>query len=29
VLFITIAVAVLMTAVEFLYPLLDPRVRNS
>jgi peptide/nickel transport system permease protein len=28
-LFITIAVAVLMTAVEFLYPLLDPRVRNS
>jgi len=29
VLFITIAVAVLMTVVEFLYPLLDPRVRNS
>lgn len=29
VLFITIAVAVLMTIVEFLYPLLDPRVRQS
>jgi len=29
VVFITIAVAVLMTVVEFLYPLLDPRVRNS
>jgi peptide/nickel transport system permease protein len=29
VLFITITVAVLMTIVEFLYPLLDPRVRQS
>ena len=29
VLFITITVAVLMTIVEFLYPLLDPRIRNS
>ena len=29
VLFITIAVAVLMTVVEFIYPLLDPRVRSS
>ncbi len=29
VLFITIAVAVLMTIVEFIYPLLDPRVRSS
>jgi peptide/nickel transport system permease protein len=29
VVFITIAVAVLMTVVEFLYPLLDPRVRNT
>lgn len=28
VLFITIAVAVLMTLVEFIYPLLDPRVRS-
>ena len=29
VIFITIAVAVLMTIVEFIYPLLDPRVRNQ
>ena len=29
VLFITIAVATLMMAVEFLYPLLDPRIRQS
>ncbi len=29
VLFITIAVAVLMVGVEFLYPVLDPRVRNA
>lgn len=29
VLFITIAVAVLMTVLEFVYPLLDPRIRNS
>jgi peptide/nickel transport system permease protein len=29
VLFITIAVATLMVAVEFLYPLLDPRIRHS
>ena len=28
VLFITIAVAVLMTVVEFIYPLLDPRIRH-
>jgi peptide/nickel transport system permease protein len=28
VIFITIAVAVLMTAVEFIYPLLDPRIRH-
>ena len=29
VLFITIAVATLMTALEFIYPLLDPRIRNN
>ncbi|WP_029076562.1 ABC transporter permease [Kaistia adipata] len=29
VLFITIAVALLMTLVEFIYPLLDPRIKNS
>jgi peptide/nickel transport system permease protein len=29
VLFITIAVAILMTALEFVYPLLDPRIRNA
>ncbi len=29
VLFITIAVAVLMTLLEFLYPVLDPRIRNQ
>lgn len=29
VLFITIAVAVLMTILEFVYPLLDPRIRNA
>jgi peptide/nickel transport system permease protein len=29
VLFITIAVATLMVAVEFVYPLLDPRIRHS
>lgn len=29
VLFITIAVALLMTLLEFVYPLLDPRIRNS
>jgi len=29
VLFITIAVATLMILVEFLYPLLDPRIRHS
>jgi peptide/nickel transport system permease protein len=29
VLFITIAVATLMTLVEFIYPLLDPRIRNQ
>jgi peptide/nickel transport system permease protein len=29
VLFITIAVAVLMTVLEFVYPLLDPRIRNA
>jgi peptide/nickel transport system permease protein len=29
VLFITIAVATLMVAVEFIYPLLDPRIRHS
>ncbi len=29
VLFITIAIAVLMTVLEFIYPLLDPRVRNQ
>lgn len=29
VLFITIAVATLMTLLEFVYPLLDPRIRNS
>ncbi|HET9222441.1 MAG TPA: ABC transporter permease [Roseiflexaceae bacterium] len=29
VLFITIAVATLMVAVEFLYPLLDPRIRHN
>jgi peptide/nickel transport system permease protein len=29
VLFITIAVAVLMTVLEFIYPLLDPRIRNA
>ena len=29
VLFITIGVATLMVVVEFLYPLLDPRIRNS
>ena len=29
VLFITIAVATLMVLIEFLYPLLDPRIRNQ
>ena len=29
VLFITIAIAVLMAVLEFVYPLLDPRVRNQ
>ena len=29
VLFITIAVAVLMTVLEFVYPLLDPRIRKN
>jgi peptide/nickel transport system permease protein len=29
VIFITIAVALLMTAVEFIYPLLDPRIKNT
>ncbi len=29
VLFITIAVATLMTVLEFIYPLLDPRIRNQ
>ncbi|WDR01604.1 ABC transporter permease [Devosia algicola] len=29
VLFITIAVATLMTVLEFVYPLLDPRIRNT
>lgn len=29
VLFITIAVATLMTVLEFIYPLLDPRIRNT
>jgi peptide/nickel transport system permease protein len=29
VLFITIGVATLMVVVEFLYPLLDPRIRHS
>lgn len=29
VLFITIAIATLMTAMEFVYPLLDPRIRNQ
>jgi peptide/nickel transport system permease protein len=29
VLFITIAVATLMVLVEFVYPLLDPRIRNT
>jgi len=29
VLFITIAVALLMTVVEFIYPLLDPRIKNT
>lgn len=29
VLFITIAIALLMTLLEFVYPLLDPRIRNS
>lgn len=29
VLFITIAIAVLMTILEFVYPLLDPRIRNE
>jgi peptide/nickel transport system permease protein len=29
VLFITIAIAVLMAVLEFIYPLLDPRVRNQ
>jgi peptide/nickel transport system permease protein len=29
VLFITIAVAVLMTVIEFIYPLLDPRIRHE
>lgn len=29
VLFITIAIAVLMTLLEFVYPLLDPRIRNE
>jgi peptide/nickel transport system permease protein len=29
VLFITIAIAVLMAVLEFVYPLLDPRVRNN
>ena len=29
VLFIVIAVAVLMVVVELLYPLLDPRIRNT
>ena len=29
VLFITISVAVLMTLLEFIYPLLDPRIKNQ
>ena len=29
VLFITIAIAVLMTVLEFVYPLLDPRIRKA
>jgi peptide/nickel transport system permease protein len=29
VLFITIAIAVLMAVLEFVYPLLDPRVRHQ
>ena len=29
VLFITIAIAVLMAVLEFVYPLLDPRVRTN
>lgn len=29
VLFITIAIAVLMAVLEFVYPLIDPRVRNQ
>jgi len=29
VLFITITVATLMVAMEFIYPLLDPRIRNQ
>ena len=29
VLFITISIAVLMTALEFIYPLIDPRIRNE
>jgi peptide/nickel transport system permease protein len=29
VLFVTIAVATLMVAMEFVYPLLDPRIRNE
>jgi peptide/nickel transport system permease protein len=29
VIFITIAIALLMLILEFVYPLLDPRIRNS
>ena len=29
VLFITIAIAVLMTILEFVYPLIDPRIRHE
>jgi peptide/nickel transport system permease protein len=29
VLFVTIAVATLMVGMEFIYPLLDPRIRNE
>jgi len=29
VIFITIAVATLMAIMEFVYPLLDPRIRNQ
>jgi ABC-type dipeptide/oligopeptide/nickel transport system permease component len=28
-LFVTIAVATLMVIMEFIYPLLDPRIRNA